>query len=117
MVATFTDVPEAITGGGDRAEALAMAEDALATALAGYVHAKRAIPAPSKPSGGQVSVPVPSIVVAKLALYSAMNAQNVNKVELAGSFRFSEAAARKLANPDRNSRISRLQKALNGSWV
>ena len=34
LVATFPDVPEAITGGGDRAEALAMAEDALATALA-----------------------------------------------------------------------------------
>ena len=32
LVATFPDVPEAITGGGDRAEALAMAEDALATA-------------------------------------------------------------------------------------
>ena len=34
LVATFPDVPEAITGGRDRAEALAMAEDALATALA-----------------------------------------------------------------------------------
>ena len=32
LVATFPDVPEAITGGRDRAEALAMAEDALATA-------------------------------------------------------------------------------------
>ena len=33
LVATFPDVPEAITGGRDRGEALAMAEDALATAL------------------------------------------------------------------------------------
>ena len=38
LVVTFPDVPEPITGGSDRAEALAMAEDALATALAGYVH-------------------------------------------------------------------------------
>ncbi|MYI82178.1 MAG: type II toxin-antitoxin system HicB family antitoxin [Chloroflexi bacterium] len=35
LVATFPDVPEAITGGADRAEALAMAGDALVTALAG----------------------------------------------------------------------------------
>ena len=30
LIATFPDVPEAITGGADRSEALAMAEDALA---------------------------------------------------------------------------------------
>ena len=112
LVATFPDVPEAITGGGDRTEALEMAEDALASALAGYVHAKRGIPAPSEPSGGQVPVPVPSIVAAKLALYSAMKAQRVTKVELAGRLGVSEAAARKLANPDHNSRMGQLHNAL-----
>ena len=44
LIATFPDVPEAITGGADRSEALAMAEDALATALAGYVHEKWDVP-------------------------------------------------------------------------
>ena len=34
LVATFPDVPEAITSGENRCEALGMAEDALATALA-----------------------------------------------------------------------------------
>ena len=34
-MAAFPDVPEAITGGKDRTEALTMAEDALATALVG----------------------------------------------------------------------------------
>ena len=43
LVATPLDVPEAITGGSDRAEALTMVEDALATALAGYVDEKRDI--------------------------------------------------------------------------
>jgi antitoxin HicB len=42
-------VPEAITGGRDRAEALTMAEDALATALEGYALEQRAIPTPSPP--------------------------------------------------------------------
>ena len=48
VVATFPDVPEAITGGSDRSEALALAEDALATALAGYVHEKWDIPLPKR---------------------------------------------------------------------
>ena len=54
LVATFPDVPEAVTGGRDRSETLAMAEDALATALAGYVHEKWDIPSPSEAGEGQV---------------------------------------------------------------
>ncbi len=38
LVVTFPDVPEAITGGENRSQALERGEDALATALAGYVH-------------------------------------------------------------------------------
>ena len=57
-MATFPDVPEAITGGKDRTEALTMAEDALATALAGYVHAQWEIPNPSQPVAGQELVAV-----------------------------------------------------------
>ncbi len=56
FVVTFPDVPEAITGGRDRAEALTMAEDALATALAGYVLEQRAIPAPGEPIDHQAPV-------------------------------------------------------------
>ena len=112
LVATFPDVPEAITGGSDRPEALAMAEDALATALAGYVHEKWDIPTPSEPANGQVSVPVPTVVAAKLALYSAMRAQHITKVELADRLGVSEAAVRKLTNPDHRSHMGQVQKAL-----
>ena len=112
FVATFPDVPEAITGGDDRAEALAMAEDALATALAGYVHEKWEIPTPSEPVDGQFSVPVPSVVAAKLALYSAMRAQRITKVELAERLGVTESAVRKLTNPDHRSHMSQVQRAL-----
>ena len=71
FVVAFRDVPEAITGGDDRAEALAMAEDALASALAGYVHEEWEIPVPSVIEEGETVVAVPSVVAAKLALYSA----------------------------------------------
>ena len=112
LLATFPDVPEAITGGGDRPEALGMAEDALATALAGYVHEKWDIPTPSEAAHGQQFVAVPTIVAAKLALYSAMRAQCITKVELARRLDISESAVRKLANPDLHSHIGLVQEAL-----
>ena len=112
LVATFPDVPEAITGGKNRAEALAMAEDALATALAGYVHEKWDIPTPSEAADDQVSVPVPTVVAAKLALYTAMRAQRITKVELADRLGVSESAVRKLANPDHRSHMTQVQRAL-----
>lgn len=112
LVVSFADVPEAITGGADRFEALGMAEDALAAALAGYVHGKRDIPAPSAVVDGQELVAVPTVVAAKLALYSAMRAQRITKVELARRLGVSESTVRKLTNPDHRSDIGQVQKAL-----
>lgn len=112
LVVTFADVPEAVSGGRDRAEALRRASDALAVALAGYVHNGWEIPQPSALSVGQELVAVPSVVAAKLALYSAMKAQQVTKVELAKRLGVSEAAIRRLANPDHRSHIDQVNKAL-----
>ncbi len=112
LVATFPDVPEAITGGRDRDEALAEAEDALAVALAGYVHEKWDIPAPSAPTADQPSVPVPPVVAAKLALYSAMREQRITKVDLAQRLGVSESAVRRLTNPDHRSHVGSVHRAL-----
>ena len=75
FVVTFPDVPEAITGGKTREEALMMAQDGLAVALGMYVKSRQEIPVPSGVAPGQVLVAVPPIVAAKLALYSAMRSQ------------------------------------------
>lgn len=112
FVVTFRDVPEAATGGREHAEALAMAEDALATALVGYVHEEWEIPVPGGIEEGDVSVAVPSVVAAKLALYSAMRAQRVSRSDLAHRLGISEAAVRKMANPDDRSNMDRVQQAL-----
>lgn len=112
LIAVFSDVPEAITGGKDRTEALTMAEDALATALVGYVHAQWAIPTPSQPGTSQELVAVPAVLAAKLALYSAMREQRISNCELAKRLRSSESAVQKLIDPERNSPIAKVQKAL-----
>ena len=112
LTAGFPDVPEAITGGADRLEAMEMAGDALAVALAGYVHQKRDIPTPRAAGDGQELVAVPTVVAAKLALYSAMRVQRITEAELARRLAVSESAARKLTDPDHPSHIGQVQKAL-----
>lgn len=112
LTATFRDVPEAITGGDTRQEALVMAADALAVALGGYVHDRRDIPAPTKPVNGETLVAVSPVVAAKLALYSAMRMEGITKVEMAGRLGVSEAAVRKLLDPDHRSHIGQVETAL-----
>ena len=108
----FPDVPEALTDGASRAEALTMAADALAVALAGYVLGRRDIPVPGALAKGQDLVPVPPVTAAKLALYAAMREQRVTKTALAARLGISEAAVRKLTNPDHRSHIGRVEAAL-----
>ena len=109
---SFPDVPEALTCGDDRAEALAMARDALATALAAYVRERWEVPAASAAVNGQPLIAVPPVVAAKLALYTAMRAQGVTNVALAARLGISESAVRKLVNPDHRSHIGHVEKAL-----
>jgi antitoxin HicB len=52
VLATFPDVPEAITFGSDDDEALLRAVDALETALSFYVDARQPLPVPSKARRG-----------------------------------------------------------------
>lgn len=108
----FPDVPEALTCGENEAEALAMAEDALAVALGAYVRSREDIPAPGTVLPGQVTVAVPLVVAAKLALYTAMCDQGLSNVALAGRMGLSEGSIRKLLNPSHRSHIRQVERAL-----
>ena len=109
---SFPDVPEALTCSENRTEAVATAQDALATALAGYVHERWDIPVPSPAVNGQELIPVPPVTAAKLALYTAMRVQDITNVELATRLGISETAVRKLLNPDHRSHIGQVEIAL-----
>lgn len=109
---SFPDVPEALTCGENRDEALAMAEDALAVALGAYVQGREDIPVPGPNSSGQDIVAVPLVVAAKLALHTAMREQGLTKVGLARLMGLSEGAVRKLLNPNHRSHIRQVEKAL-----
>jgi len=58
---TFRDVPEAITEGDNRREALLHAKDALESALVMYLSERRSLPKNSEPRSGEVMVPVTRI--------------------------------------------------------
>ncbi len=111
-IVTFPDVSEALTDGADRDEALREAVDTLGAALAGYVHERREVPVPTPPKPGQVSVCVPPLVAAKLALYRAMREQGVSNVELARRLGITEAVVRRLVDPDHSSKIEKVEAAL-----
>ena len=81
LLVTIPDLPDAVTFGEDRADALVRAEDAIETALMGRMAAREEIPPPKTRRG--VHVDLPALSVAKIELYRAMRADGVGKAALA----------------------------------
>lgn len=82
VLVTFPDVPEAITFGADEDEALLQAVDALESALAFYVDARKPLPVPSA-AEGRPTVRPSALECAKLGVYQAMMEQGLRKTDLA----------------------------------
>ncbi|OFZ69771.1 MAG: transcriptional regulator [Betaproteobacteria bacterium RBG_16_58_11] len=83
VLVTFPDIPEAITFGADKDEAMLHAVDALETALSMYVDARKPLPAVSKAKRRQKTVRPSALECAKLGVYQAMTEQGIKKAELA----------------------------------
>jgi len=109
---TFRDVPEAITEGDTREEALLRAEDALESALAMYIAAKERLPVPSKPEPDEHIVPLSALGMAKTALYDAMREQGVNRAELARRLRWHLPQVSRLLDLRHASRMEQVEAAL-----
>ena len=115
IVVSFRDVPEALTDGADRAEALAVAPDALVTALAGYVddaRNPRPLPEPSRIRKGEVMMALPLVSAAKLALHEAMRAADLNGAKLARKLDLPMTTVRRLLSLDHTSKIEQITSAL-----
>ncbi|WP_447875357.1 type II toxin-antitoxin system HicB family antitoxin [Serratia fonticola] len=78
---SFPDIPEALTGGDTREEALSLAQDALVTAFDFYFEDRRPVPMPS--ADGEEFIDVPASVAAKVLLLNAMIATGTTPAELA----------------------------------
>jgi antitoxin HicB len=112
FVATFKDIPEAITQGETEAEALASARDALETALDFYFEDNRAVPLPSKPKPRQPVVELPASLSAKILLLNEMIQQHVRPAELARRLKTTPQEVNRLTNIQHTSRIDGIAAAL-----
>ena len=78
---TFMDVPEAVTFGTTRHEALQRSLDALLTIFDAFMKDRRDVPTPSQTTGDAIELP--ALETAKIELYRAMRACHIGKAELA----------------------------------
>lgn len=112
FVVKFPDVPEALTQGEDKAEALARAVDALETALEFYTDAGRDLPKARRPKRNQPVVSPSTLAVLKLEVYQAMRRNGVKKTELARRLNWHLMQVDRLLDLHHASRIDQVEAAL-----
>lgn len=112
FMVSFVDIPEALSDGGTREEALAMAIDALTTAMDFYFEDKRLVPAPSVAKRGQVLVDLPSSVSAKVLLLNEMVVQQVKPAELARRMSVQRQEVNRLTDLHHPTKIDTIAQAL-----
>ena len=108
----FADLPEAITSGADRQDALIQAADCLEEAIAGRLTDGLEIPRPSPLRRNQVLVAVPAPTAAKAALYLAMREARIKNTELARRLGCDEKEVRRMLDPRHPTKLPRIQSAL-----
>ena len=107
----FPDLPEALTFGEDRVDALDQAVDCLEVALAFRIDDGLEIPPPSPAKGRVVVVPC-ALVAAKIALHLAMIEAGINNVTLGRRLGVGEPEIRRMRDLGHNTKIDRLEAAL-----
>lgn len=112
ILVTFPDIPEAITQGKNRTEAMEMAKEALELAMDFYFEDRRPVPAPSQPKRGQAVVELPASLSAKILLLNEMLRQKVRPAELARRIGTTPQEVNRLTNIRHTSKIDRIDVAL-----
>lgn len=117
LIVSFPDVPEGHSNGIGRKDALAMAADALVTAISFYFDRSQAVPLPSKPKAGQQTVALPLSVSAKVLLWNEMIRQNVKPAELARRMGISRQAAQRLTDIRHTTKIDTIAEAMEALGI
>ncbi len=112
-VVRFRDLPEAITWGASRPEAIEMAQDCLEEVIAARMVEGRPLPLPSKERRGEVLVSLGAGMAAKAALCVALDQSGLTNVAFARKLGVDEKEVRRMLNPKHATRLSRIQSALS----
>jgi antitoxin HicB len=111
-IVSFRDLPEALTSGRNRADALREAVDVLDAALLFRLKEGKDIPEPSATKRGEVGVAASPGVAAKIAFARAFHDSGFSRVALAKQLRTSETEIRRMLDPRHATKIDRLNSAL-----
>lgn len=109
-VVSFPDIPEALTQGDTREEALEMGLDALVTAFEFYFEDNQKVPSPSAVTGDFVEVPLS--VAAKVLLLNAFIDDGLTQVELASRMKTKKQEVTRIFDLHHTTKIDTIQKAL-----
>ena len=112
ITVSFPDIPEAHTFGDNREHALAMAKEALETAMEFYFDDQRMVPLPSQARRGQPVVELAPSVAAKVLLLNEMLRQKVRPAELARRIGTTRQEVNRLTNLKHPTKIDRIDTAL-----
>ncbi|WP_336276331.1 type II toxin-antitoxin system HicB family antitoxin [Bartonella sp. CB178] len=111
FIVTFPDIPEAVTAGANRAEALENAAEALGLALRSYCMDNVPLPTP-KQYKNLITVTVDAWNTLKLAVVEAFNEADITKRELANRLGKKETQARRILDPNYPTKLQTLERAL-----
>lgn len=108
----FPGIPEALTEGETEKEAHASAVDCVIAALEGYMKAGRPLPRQGAGHAGRDRAVLPSLVIAKLAVYETMRARGWSKLKLAKELGMPENSIRRLLDLRHSSQMWIIDEAL-----
>jgi antitoxin HicB len=112
VIVSFRDLPEALSEGHDRTEALAQAVDCLDIALLFRLKEGAPIPKPSRALGGEVPIAASPAVAAKAAFARAFAESKLTRVALAERLGLRETEVRRMLDPNHGTKLDRLNEGM-----
>ena len=112
LTVTFRDLPEAITQGEEREDALTEAADCLEEAIANRVINRLEIPMPSELEKNEYLVTTPLQTSFKASIWLAMQEKSWNISQLAQTLGVDEKEVRRILNPKHNTKLTTLERTL-----
>ena len=113
LIVRFPEWPEALTGGKDRADALAEARDCLNAAILARIEDGEGLPEPVPAGKGEYAIAPFAMAAFKAALHRAMKEVRISVAELARRMAIEHKEARRLLDPYEPTKIQRMEQALS----
>ncbi len=114
LLVTFPELPEAITGGADKAEAMTNAIDALEVVLLTYAKDGLSLPEPTskRPGADEWAIAPSAATSAKLAFITAFAESGLTRVALATQLGKAEGEIRRMLDPYHATKLPTLEAGL-----